>query len=143
MTSKCKSTRSVRPRAKKSKRPVELSRCVKPAELKEARLTMLHLKRNQRVQWRKVSRELRKRNHAPRQANDFGVLKYRQNTGTAPAHFVYAGRNCDCASGRRDHNTGRESGSFARMVSDLAQPAHRKTAPSFLSGSCRTSARQS
>src|SRR3954469_20635413 len=126
MTSKCKSTKSVRPHARKSKRLVEPSLCVKRAGLKKAKRTLLRRKRNQTLRSRKPSRGLRKRNRVRRKANDFGVLKQRQNTGAATAHFFYAGRNCDCAFGRCDHDAGCESGSFARMVSHFPQPTHRR-----------------
>src|SRR6185369_12169570 len=126
MTSKCRSTRLVRLRGKKSKRPVELSRCVKSAELEKAKQTTLRLKRSQRPRSRKPSRGLRKRNRARRRANDFGVPKYGQDTGAATANIVYAGRYCNCAFGRRDHDAGCESGSFAGVVSHFAQPAHRR-----------------
>src|SRR6516164_4839292 len=96
-TSTCRSTKLVRPRAKKSKRPVEPSRCARQARLRKAKQTLLCPKRSQMPQQRKPSRGLRKRNRAVRRANDFGILKYRQDTGVAPAHFVYAGGHRDCA----------------------------------------------
>src|SRR5215216_3980350 len=73
--SKCKPTRSARARAKKLKRPVEPSRCVKGAELEKTKQTLVRLKRRQRPRSRQISRGLRKRNRATRKVNDFGVPK--------------------------------------------------------------------
>jgi hypothetical protein len=39
-------------------------------------------------------------------AEGFGVSQHGQDTGIAPAHFVYAGGNRDCAFGSGDHDSG-------------------------------------
>ncbi len=49
-------------------------------------------------------------------ANGFGVSKHGQDTGIAPARFIYAGGDRDCAFRRGDHDSGGQPGCVAGMV---------------------------
>src|SRR6476620_10941126 len=80
----------------------------------------------------KQSREQRRKNlrrasasagNNPDLADGFGVSKHSQDTGIAPAHFVYAGGGGDCAFGSCHHNSRGKSGRSAGMVSHVAEPA--------------------
>lgn len=53
-------------------------------------------------------------------ADGFGVSQHGQDTRIAPAHYVYAGRDRDCASRSGNHNARSQSGCVAGVVSHLA-----------------------
>ena len=81
-------------------------RSVHRATVKEASAKKRSAKAKSRAKRKHRGRASFAGHDAPNLADGFGVSKHGQDTGIAPAHFVYAGGDRDCASGRGHHHPG-------------------------------------
>src|SRR5437763_6815972 len=116
---KWKPIKSAQPPGKKSKRPEGRLRFVRkvppwpPAAQRRNRLARLRQRRSRRRNRRTRPKRKRKRrgkasfpaHNVSHLADGFGVSQHGQDTGIAPAHFVYAGGNRACAFGSSDHDS--------------------------------------